>query len=489
MIVRTRFAPSPTGYLHIGGVWSALFARMYAQRHGGQFILRIEDTDTRRTVAGAMENLMDSLRWFGITWDEGPDVGGDYGPYIQTERKPLYQKWANWLVEHGHAYKCFATAAELKAMRDAGVPGGYDRRYRDFPADKAAALEAEGKPFVIRYKMPLDGETAVPDMIRGDVIFQNSQIADFVLLKSNGLPTYHLAQPIDDHFMEISHVTRGMEWLNTAPLHVNIFKSFGWQAPKFAHLPVILSPSGKGKLSKRDQAFMDSGATVLVRADEYVNAGYLPQAVNNFLANVGWTFGDDIEKFTLEEAIARFDLADVSPTPMKLPYSKLDWLNGQYIQEMDNGELVRALRPYLEAEGWKVNLDALLILIEAMKPRMKTFPDAIPFLRFLFDDVPFTETAESLTHKQLPTENAQAAYQETCDFLATVHPFHVPTISAGIGKIAEKHTLNGKIGPFLGKLRLGMTGQKVSPPVYESIVAMGQERSLARLDEILTLYK
>ena len=488
MTVRTRFAPSPTGYLHIGSVWAALFAWMYAQRHGGQFILRVEDTDTKRTVEGAMENMMDSLRWFGITWDEGPDVGGNYGPYIQTARKELYQKWANWLVENGHAYKCFATAEELKEMREAGVEGGYDRRYRDFPADKVAELEAAGKPFVIRYKMPLEGETVVEDMIRGEVVFKNSQTTDFVLMKSTGLPTYHLAHPVDDHFMQISHVTRGSEWLNTAPLHVNIFKSFGWEVPKYVHLPVILSPSGKGKLSKRDQAFTDSGETVLVRADEYVSAGYLPQAVDNFLANVGWTFGDDIEKFTIEEAIARFDLADVSATPMKLPYSKLDWLNGQYIQEMDNEELAKALRPYLEAEGWEVNVDALLIVIEAMKPRMKTFPDAIPFLRFLFDDVPFATTAESLTHKQLPTENAKAAYQETRDFVAAAQPFDVPTISAGIGEIAGKHTLNGKVGPFLGKLRLGMTGQKVSPPVYESIVALGRERTLARLDEILALF-
>lgn len=489
MTVRTRFAPSPTGYLHIGGVWSALFGWMYAKRHGGQFILRIEDTDTRRTVEGAMENLLDSLRWFNITWDEGPDIGGPYGPYIQTERAELYQKWAGWLVQNGHAYKCFATPEELAAMREANVPGGYDRRYRDFPADKVAELEAAGKPFVIRYKMPLDGETAVSDMIRGDVIFQNDQITDFVLLKSNGLPTYHLAHPVDDHFMEITHVSRGVEWLNTAPLHVNIFKSFGWEIPQYAHLPVILSPSGKGKLSKRDQAFMESGETVLVRADEYMNAGYLVDAVVNFLANVGWTFGDDVEKFTIEEAIARFDLADVSPTPMSLPYSKLDWLNSQYIQEMDNVTLAGELRPYLEAEGWEVNTDTLLLVMDAMKPRMKTLRDAIPFLRFLFDEVPFAETAQSLTHNQLPAENAKAAYTQTRDFLAAVHPWDVAAISTGIGEIAAKHTTTGKVGPFLGKLRQGMTGQQVSPPVYESIVALGRERSLARLDEITALFK
>ena len=231
MTVRTRFAPSPTGYLHIGGVWAALFAWLYARRHAGQFLLRIEDTDTKRTVPGALESLMDSLRWFGLDWDEGPDVGGLFGPYIQTERKALYQEWANWLIEHDYAYKCFATPEELAEMRAEleakGDRSGYDRRYRDLPADEVARLEASGRDYVVRFKMPLTGQTAVPDLLRGDVIFENDQFTDYVLLKSNGLPTYHLAHVIDDHFMEISHITRGVEWLNTAPIHVNLFKEVG----------------------------------------------------------------------------------------------------------------------------------------------------------------------------------------------------------------------------------------------------------------------
>lgn len=488
MTVRTRFAPSPTGYLHIGGAWIALFGWMYARRHNGQFILRIEDTDTKRTIPGATENLMEALRWFGIDWDEGPDVGGPYAPYIQTKRAELYQKYAHWLIGHGHAYKCFATAEELAEMRENKVPGGYDRRYRDYPANQVADLEAEGKPYTIRFKMPLNGETIVPDLLRGDVAFQNDQFTDFVLLKSDGLPTYHLAHVVDDHLMEITHITRDINWLNTAPIHVNLFKAFGWEMPVFVHMPVILNPSGKGKLSKRTQAFTDSGETVLVRADEYMEAGYLPEAVDNFLSNLGWTFGDDQEKFTMAEAIARFDLADVSPSPMSLPYSKLDWLNGQYIQEMDDVELAKAVKPFLEAQGWEVNINSLIQMMPAMKPRMKTFPDAIPFLRFLFDEVPLSETAVSLSHKTLPEEAAKAAFTEVRDFLATAEPFAVETIGSGISTIGEKHTSNGKAGPFLGKLRLGITGQKVSPPVYESIIALGRERTLARLDEIIGLF-
>ncbi|MFO7538511.1 MAG: glutamate--tRNA ligase, partial [Chloroflexota bacterium] len=289
MTIRTRFAPSPTGYLHIGGVWAALFAWMYARRHGGQFILRIEDTDTKRTVPGALENLIASLRWFGLDWDEGPDVGGPHGPYIQTERVELHQKWANWLVEQGHAYKCFATPEELAEMRQVleakGDRSGYDRRYRDLPQATVEKLEAEGRPFTIRFKMPLDGQTVVPDLLRGDVVFDNEQFTDYVILKSNGLPTYHLAHVVDDHLMEISHITRGIEWLNTAPIHVRLFAAFGWDLPVLVHMPVILSPSRKGKLSKRDQAVDDGGERVLVRADEFMEGGYLPQAVLNFLAN------------------------------------------------------------------------------------------------------------------------------------------------------------------------------------------------------------
>lgn len=488
MTVRTRFSPSPTGYLHIGSAWSALFGWMYARKHGGQFLLRIEDTDTKRTVPGAVENMMEGLRWFGMDWDEGPDVGGPYGPYVQTERADLYQEHAAWLIEQGYAYKCFATPAELAAMREQGVPGGYDRRYRDFPADQVAALEAQGKPYVVRFKMPLTGETAVPDLLRGDVIFQNDQFTDYVLLKSNGLPTYHLAVVIDDHFMKISHITRGVEWLNTAPIHVRLYQAFGWEMPVLVHLPVILNPSGKGKLSKRHQAFVDSDEKVLVRATEFMEAGYLPEAVVNFLANIGWSFGDDREKFTLAEALPRFELASISPAPVKLPYSKLDWLNGQYIQEMDAALLAQKVKPFLEQEGWEVNVDSLLLVMPAMKPRMKTLPDAIPFLRFLFDELPFTLTADELSDKKLPPQTAVAAFTETRQYLAGATPFDVPTIGPALEEIGARHTTTGKAGPFLGKLRLGITGQQVSPPVYESIVALGQVRTLARLDEIMAAF-
>ena len=494
MSVRLRFAPSPTGYLHIGGARTALFSWMFARRHGGQFILRIEDTDQKRFVAGAVEDIMSSMRWLGIDWDEGPDIGGSYGPYVQTERAELYQEWANWLVDNDFAYKCFATPEELAEMRKEleakGDRSGYDRRYRDYPVEKVAELEAAGKPYVVRFKMPLDGVTVVEDLIRGSVVFENKQLTDYVLLKSSGLPTYHLAHVVDDHFMKISHITRGDEWLSTAPLHFQLWQAFGWERPLYAHMPVILNPSGKGKLSKRTQSFQDGQWQVLVKVDEYEEQGYLPVAVNNFITNVGWSSGDDQEIFTVEEIVPRFDLADVNPAPTSLPYAKLDWINGQHIQQMDDVELAQAIKPFLEAAGYEVNVDALLAVVPAMKVRLKRLTDANDFLHFLFaDDEAFDLTAEKLVHKQLPAEAAVAGYSQVLAFVQTTETYDLDTISTTLMGIAEGVTLNSKAGPFLGKLRLAMTGQKVSPPVFESMLALGRERTAARLVQVVGLFE
>jgi glutamyl-tRNA synthetase len=487
MTVRLRFAPSPTGYLHIGGARSALFTWMYARRHNGQFILRIEDTDLKRTKTGAIEDIMASLRWLGLDWDEGPDIGGPYGPYIQTERAELYQEWGHWLVEHGHAYKCFCTAEELALAREESDSGGYNRRCRNLSAAEIAERETAGLEYVIRHKMPLEGTTIIPDLVRGDVVFDNSQLTDFVLLKSNGLPTYHLAHVVDDHFMEITHITRGIEWLSTAPVHVNLFQAFGWEKPVYVHLPVILSPSGKGKLSKRTQAFNDAGHQILVRVEEFRDAGYLPEAVVNFLANVGWSFGDDREKFTIEEAIARFDLSAINPAETRLPYEKLDWLNGQYIQELSPERLAIALRPFLEAEGYEVNVEALLQIAPTLNVRLKRLPEAVEMLRFLFEDELPVLTADEITDNKLGQAAAREAFSETRRFIETLNPYTAEKIGAGLQEIGERHTSNGKAGPFLGRMRQAMTGQKVSPPLFESMQALGRERTLAHLDNALSV--
>jgi len=492
MKIRTRFAPSPTGYLHIGTARSALFTWMYARRHGGSFILRIEDTDLKRTREGALEDFKASLGWLGIDWDEGPDVGGDYGPYIQTERAPLYQEWAQWLLDHDYAYRCFCTAEDLAERREEVQKQklswlGYDRRCRSLAVMEVEDRVSRGEAFAIRYKMPQAGSTVVPDLLRGEIVFENSQVADYVLLKSNGLPTYHLAHVVDDHFMEISHVTRGVEWMSTAPLHINLFKAFGWQAPIYVHLPLILSPSGKGKLSKRTQAFTDSGHQVLVRVEEFRDAGYLPEAVVNFLANVGWSFGDDREKFTIEEAIARFDLADLNPAETKLPYDKLDWLNGQYIQELDPHELSQAIAPFLEVAGFEVELPALEYLAPSLSMRLKKLTDVIPLLQFLYSDEMPALTSEDLTDKNLDLVAARIAYRQATEFILDLSPYDMEGIAAGLIEIGEANTSNGKAGPFLGRMRLAITGQPVSPPLFESMLALGRERVIKRLEKTLVI--
>lgn len=488
MTVRLRFAPSPTGYLHIGSVWTALFGWMYVQRHGGQFILRIEDTDTQRTVDGALENLMEGLRWFGINWDEGPDIGGPHAPYIQTERAPLYQKWAHWLLENGHAYKCFATAeelAELRRQQEAqGDYSGYDRRYRNTSPTEVARLEAEGIPYVIRFKMPLEGTTIMPDLLRGDITYENKLIADPVLLKSNGLPTYHLAVVVDDHAMGITHVTRGVEWLGTAPLHIQLYNAFGWDMPVWVHFPVLLNPNGKGKLSKRKEAYLASGEKVLVRADEFEAAGYLPYAIVNLLTNVGWSFGNDIEKFTPAQAIERFDLADVNPTPVQVPYGKLDWLNGQYIQELSPEALLEAITPYLHQAGYEVDQTALLPLMAPLSVRLKKLADAIEALQFFYADWEMPPLAK-LSDKKLSPEAALSAFTQTRDYVRDTDDYSAEAIKTALFAIGESHTTNSKAGPFLGKARLAVTGQKVSPPLFECMIALGREKTLERLDAVV----
>jgi glutamyl-tRNA synthetase len=368
-----------------------------------------------------------------------------------------------------------------------GDHSGYDRRYRDLPPEQVAELEASGRPYTIRFKMPLEGQTVMPDLLRGDIVFENSQVTDYVLLKSSGLPTYHLAHVVDDHFMRITHVTRGIEWLSTAPVHVQLWQAFGWEMPVFVHLPVILSPDGQGKLSKRRRVFLESGEPVLVMAHEFQEAGYLPAAVRNFLATIGWSFGEDTEKFSTEQAIARFDLADLSPSPTQLPYSKLDWLNGQYIQELSPAALAEAITPFLEAEGYVADQDRLLPVMPAMSVRLKRLSEAPDFLRFLFESEPAPLTLEDVTHKQLEAPAALAAFIEARAFLAALPAFEAEAIGAGLSAIGERHTASGKAGPFLGKARLVATRQRVSPPLFESIEALGRERALARFDEAIAV--
>lgn len=334
MTVRLRFSPSPSGNLHICGARTALLSWLYARRMGGRFILRIDDADSKQPTKEAKNALMNDLRWLGIDWDEGPDVGGSYGPYIQSERLDIYRNCANHLLQLGYAYKCFATADELNDMRKEQEKRGeipaYDRRYRDLTAKGIAQLEASGREYTIRFKMPLDGQTIFRDLGRGEITAENSQLTDPVLLTAYGLPTYHLSHVVDDHLMNITHVTRGEEWLGATPYHIHLWQAFGWAAPIYAHMPVTINPSGKGKLCKNPESFQDEGQTVLVQIKELREDGFNPQAVANFLVGMGWSFDDGREVFTLDEAAKQFDLESIDYMPVILPYYKLDELNRHY---------------------------------------------------------------------------------------------------------------------------------------------------------------
>lgn len=481
--VRVRFAPSPTGYLHIGGARTALFNWIFARKHGGTFMLRIEDTDQKRYVAESEQDIMSSLRWLGLEWDEGPDTGGPHGPYRQSERGDLYRQRAEWLVERGHAYRCNCTAERLAEVRERQKANkekpGYDRHCRDLN------LGPEAGRCVIRYKMPVDGETVVHDLIRGNMVFQNAELEDLVLLKSDGLPTYHLANVVDDHHMDITHIMRADEWIATAPLHARLYNSFGWEMPAIAHLPVILSPSGKGKLSKRDQAFQDGNVQVLVQVREFKEAGYLPEAVVNFLLNTGWAFGDDREKFTVEEAMDRFHPEDINPSAGRLPYEKLEWLNGVYIRELSAEELARQIKPFLEREGLTVDGQRLIRIAPLIQERIKTLADAPAWLGFLFRDGIRLDDPQQLIQKNMDAAGTAAALRASYDTLAALDDFSHAAQEIAMRDLAER--LGLKAGQLFGSVRVAISAQAVSPPLFESMEILGKETSLARIQAALDL--
>ena len=477
--VRTRYAPSPTGPQHIGGIRSALFGWLFARHHGGQFILRIEDTDRKRNVPGSLEHILESFEWLGMDIDEGPHVGGSYGPYIQSERLELYQTWAKQLVASGHAYKCFATAEELAEMRAAG--SGYDRRYRDLSAEQADDLEAQGKPYVIRFKTPLSGQTTGVDMIRGEVVFDNAQLQDAVLLKSDGFPTYHLAHIVDDHHMKISHVTRAVEWLPSFPLHIRIWEALGWEKPQFAHLPVLLNPNGKGKLSKRKQQFADAGKRVPVLAHEFMDAGYLPEAVMNFLTNIGWNFGDNREVFSTCEAIERFRLEDVNPANSAYPIAKLDWLNSQYIQAGAVDDLARRLKPVLESAGFTVDDDLLRRVVPLLQVRLKSLNDIVPMAGFFFANWKSFEAParDVLVQRKMDCASTAAVLGDSIPLLERLDNFDHATQHSAMAAYAKASGY--KNGQVFGTLRAAVTGQRVSPPTFETMEILGRAESIRRI--------
>jgi glutamyl-tRNA synthetase len=472
--VRVRIAPSPTGFFHVGSARTALFNWLYARHHDGKFIVRIEDTDRARYNPEAVPDLVSSLRWLGLDWDEGPEVGGEYGPYLQSERLDLYQHYANLLLKKGHAYECYCSAERLAARREEQRQNkqdvGYDRHCRNLTDAQRAGYRSQGIVPVIRLKAPLTGQTTFQDILYGTITVENEQLDDLVLLKSDGFPTYHLANVVDDHLMAISHIMRGDEWLPSVPKHVLLYDAFGWQPPIYAHLPLILAPSGKGKLSKRHGG---------VEVREFRRQGYLPEAMVNYLARVGWSYDDKAEIFSREELIRVFDLSGVNNSPARFSYERLEWMNAYYIRQLETDDLARRLVPFLQEAGLAANADALRPMVPLVQERLKTLAEAVDWLDFFFQ--PEIEcNAGLLIGNKMNAPESLAALRQARDRLAALPDFDLGPIETTLRDLADEQGL--KIGSLLGIIRVAVTGKKVAPPLFETLVILGREQALARID-------
>ena len=495
--VRVRFSPSPTGSIHIGGaktaMYNTLFAHGQAPREGksGVFILRIEDTDQNRLVEGAAEELMDSLRWLGIEWDEGPDVGGPCAPYVQSQRTPLYQEHAARLVESGHAYPCFCTPerlAQVRAEQQARKqPTGYDRHCRDLPAEEVEARLATGAPHTIRFKMPLTGETRFDDLLRGEIVYQNDKLEDLILLKTDGFPTYHLANVVDDRLMRITHIFRAAEWIPTAPLHVQMYAALGWEPPVFVHMPLILAPTG-GKLSKRH------GSTGV---DEFQAEGYLPEALRNYLALLGWSLDDHTEIFSLDDLLEKFTVERVSPSPATFDRQKLDWMNQYYINHILTLDdlAVRVLPFLLKADliepgppdaahpRFALVQDTAALLKDRIG-RLDEAPDLMsPFLR---DDLEPYDAALLVPKKTEPTA-ALAALEAVARALPELDVNDELAVESRLRALADEQGL--KAGQLFMPIRVAITGRTQSPGLFATMRVIGQTRCEARIIRAVALLR
>jgi glutamyl-tRNA synthetase len=479
--VRVRFAPSPTGRTHLGSGRTALYDYLLARQTGGQFVLRIEDTDQKRYVPGAEKELMDSLRWLGIEWDEGPDVGGPYGPYRQSDRREIYWEHARWLVEHGHAFYCFCSPQRLEKVRQQQIKAKqtphYDGTCRRLDPDEAAARVARGESFVVRFKTPQQGSITVRDALRGDITVENCNIDDYVLFKSDGLALYHLAAMVDDHLMKITHVIRSSEWLPSFPLHGHIIRAFGWEMPEFVHLSVFLKPSGKGKMSKRDSAqAMNEGYSTFV--SDLESLGYIPEGVVNWIALMGWSYDDHTEFFDMDDLIEKFSLEKLNPSPAAINFSKLDHFNGLHIRALQLADLARRTKPYFELAGYSVDEKKLLKIAPIIQQRLVTLDDAPGMAGFFFRDEVTPVPADLVGSKMTPAESAAAA-RRAYDLLASLPEITLTSAEPPMRLLAEQ--LGMSAGQLFGILRVAVTGQKVSPPLFESMAIIGKEQVLERL--------
>jgi glutamyl-tRNA synthetase len=476
-----RFAPSPTGYLHVGGARTALFNFLFARHHNGTFILRIEDTDQKRFQPEALAEIFTSLRWLGLQWDEGPEAGGERGPYFQSQRTAIYRRHAEQLLAAGKAYRCFCSEERLTRMREEqektkmAQGSGYDRHCRFLPAAEAATLLAAGTPHVVRLKVPDDRNVVFTDLIRGDIAYQSSQLDDLVLLKSDGFPTYHLANVVDDHLMRITHVLRGDEWIASTPKHILIYETFGWQPPLFAHMPVILAADG-GKLSKRRGA-----ASVL----DYQRAGFLPEALLNFLALLGWAPGADREIMTLDEMIATFSLQRVSAKSAVFDETKLEWMNGRYLQQQSLDSLLPEVMSAWAKSGIQVSVGGgdkiyAQTVIGLFKERSKKIGEIAEKSRYFFCD---PAAYEPQAAKKFFKGEAASILKALAVKLAGLQSFDLDSLENLYQRMAEDMGLS--TGKLIHPTRLAVSGVSFGPGLFEMLELLGRERVLRRLQAAL----
>ena len=485
MKVRVRYPPSPTGFQHIGNFRTALFNYLFARSQGGEFILRIEDTDQKRFTPGAVEDLCDTLSWIGIEWDEGPDIGGPFGPYVQSERVDLYKEYAEKLLASGDLYRCYCSEERIADLRkeqeSSGRPTGYDRKCRNLSDEEIAAREARGESSVLRLKLPFEGGITFNDKLIGPIRRRYKDLpVDPVLMKSDGFPTYHLAVVVDDHLMEISHVLRGPEWLASAPLHVHLYKAFGWESPVLCHLPMVLGKDGQ-KLGKRH------GATSV---REFREEGYLPQAILNYLALVGWAYDDKREFFAKKELEELFSLEKLNKGSAVFDVKKLIWFNGHYIREMGVNKLKDLLLPYLIQDGIVSDppTERQLSVVDGAMPlvqeRLRLLPDVSELVRFLLED-PGSPSAEELVPKKMDPADALALLREGRKLLSGLDLQNDEQSEMSFRQKAEQ--LDVKLGALLMPLRVAITGSSVSLPLFGSIRLLGTNTSIERVDRALRI--
>jgi glutamyl-tRNA synthetase len=482
MTVRVRYAPSPTGTPHVGNIRTALFTWLLARHTGGTMILRIEDTDRTRFQPGAYESIMEGLRWLGLDWDEGPDIGGEYGPYVQSERLPRYEEAARRLVEQGDAYYCFCTPERLEALREAqrraGKPTGYDRHCRNLDKAEVRARLVAGEPAVIRFAMPTSGKTVIHDAVRGDSTFENAKLDDHVLLKSDGFPTYHLAATLDDELMQITHVLRGEEWISSAPRHVLFHQAMGVEPPVYAQLPLILGPDRK-KLSKRNG---DAAVT------DYKEGGYLPEALFNFLGTLGWSLDDKTTLITREAFIEHFDLDRVGSSPAMWDIKKLDWMNGEYVRDIPDEELMRdvieALEEQLPPEVPRpVDREVIATALPELRTRLKRLTDAVALTEYLFPEVALSYEKEALLGKRFAEDHdgARSVLEAERQRLESLPEWTKEAMEGASREASDGMGL--KFGDFITPVRVAVTGRTVHLPIFVVMEIIGKTETLRRLEQ------